>query len=142
MKLQHTSTITRYGGEYPSLSAFLMRPTPEVTDSESFLTRAEGSFLGDKNAFSATYKEEEGESATLTLSGNTVRFTRGKTQAIFTRGATTAFSYVSAIGALPATVYTEGLDVKEKDGKLLLTVSYFMHVSDMVQKTTMRWKLF
>ena len=142
MKVQHISTITRFVGEYPSLSAFLMSASTVPSDSESVSTRAEGSFAGHADNFSLSYKEQDGTVARVSFDGDTLSFSRGGTFATFTRAKSTSFSYVSAIGALPATAYTVTLEVKEREGKLLLCVEYFMHLSNMVQKNTMRWKLF
>ena len=142
MKVHYTSTITRYEGKYPSLSAFLMSPSPKESDSENVLFHADGVFKGDKSAFTLSYQEEDATPSRLVFSGDTLVFVRGKTEARFEKSKTTAFAYVSAIGALAATAYTVRLDVLEMAGKLLLTVEYFMHISDMVQKNTMRWKLF
>lgn len=142
MKVQHTSGITRYEGSYPSLSAFLMCPCPKESDSESFLSRAEGRFEGNANAFSLTYKEEDGVLASLDYNGKELHFVRGGTRAVFIPSKTTSFSHITELGAMKAEAYTTRLDVKEKDGKILLSVSYFMHISDIIQKNTMKWKLF
>ena len=99
-------------------------------------------FGGGENGFSLSYKEENGTSASIVYEGDMLRFTRGITQAAFSLSRITSFSYVTDLGAMPVSAYTERLDVMERDGKLLLTLSYFMHISGMVQKTVMKWKLF
>ncbi len=142
MKLSYTSSITRYEGSYPSLSVFLMSPCPKESDSESFHAQAEGDFKGDKAAFTVAYKEEDGVQAKLVYEGDTLIFTRGATKASFKLSKSTSFSYVSELGSMPVSAYTERLDLKEKAGKLLLSLTYYMHVSDIVQKNVMKWKLF
>ena len=140
MKIQYTSSIVRYGGDFPTLSAFLMCPSPKEADRESFTARAEGTFSGNKNAFSLSYKED-GCFASLTFSGTELCFKRGATASQFKLGSLTSFSHMTDMGALPITAYTTRLDVLEREGMLLLTLSAYMHISGMVQKTTMKWKI-
>ena len=141
MKIQYTSSIVRYAGDFPTLSAFLMCPSPKESDSESFLARAEGTLTGDKSAFSLSYKEEDGSAANLSYNGEELLFKRGATASHFKSGSVTAFSHMTDMGALPMSAYTTRLDVLEREGMLLLTLSAYMHVSGMVQKTTMKWKI-
>ena len=140
MEIQYSSSIVRYEGDFSSLSAFLMCPTPKESDRESFLCRAEGDFKGDKDSFTLCYKEED-TSATLSYNGKELIFKRGGTASRFTEGSVTSFAHVTDIGALPIDAYTLRLDLKEREGKLLLTLSAYMYISGMIQKTTMKWKL-
>ena len=142
MKLSYTSSITRYENSYPSLSVFFMSASPKESDRESFHAKAEGDFRGKKTAFSVIYKEEDGTGASLIYEDDTLIFARGGTKAEFKLSKSTAFSYASELGELAVSAYTERLDVKEKEGMILLSLTYYMHVSDMVQKTVMKWKLF
>ncbi len=141
MKIQYTSSIVRYAGDFSALSAFLMCPSPKESDSESFVARAEGAFSGDKRAFSLSYKEEDGSAAKLSYNGEQLSFQRGATASYFKQGSVTAFSHMTEMGVLPISAYTTRLDVLERDGMLLLTLSAYMHISGMVQKTTMKWKI-
>ena len=130
----------RYGGDFPTLSAFLMCPSPKEADRESFTAHAEGMFSGSKNEFSLSYKED-GCSASLTFSGAELCFKRGATVSRFALGSVTSFSHMTDMGALSIAAYTTRLDVLEREGMLLLTLSAYMHISGMVQKTTMKWKI-
>ena len=141
MKIQYSSSIVRYEGDFPSLSAFLMCPAPKENDSESFIARAEGEMSGDKTALSLNYKEEDGTAASLSYDGEELIFRRGATASRFLRAKTSSFSHMTDLGAMPISAYTLRLDVMEREGMLLLTLSAYMHVSGMVQKTTMKWKI-
>lgn len=115
---------------------------PKESDSESFLAKAEGVFTGSKEAFSLVYEEQDGTKASLTYEHGTLVFTRGATKASFVLSKCTSFSYVSELGSMSVSAYTERLDVKEKGEKLLLSLTYYMHASDLIQKNVMKWKLF
>ncbi len=141
MDLKFHSSIVRYEGTYSSLSAFMLSPSPRESDKEDMMSSLQGSFTGDATAFTLSYREENGTSALLEYREGTLRFCRGGTEAVFIKGKTTSFSHFAGYGSLLHTVYTTRIDVSERQGKYLLTLSYMAHISGMVQKNTMMWKI-
>ncbi len=141
MKIKFHSSILRYEGNYPSLSAFMMSASPQESDKEDMMSSPEGKFEGDENAFTLSYREEDGMSASLTYRAGELHFRRGATEACFIKGKSTSFSHFAGYGSLLHTVYTLRLEVIKRDDKYLVALSYLAHISGMVQKNTMMWKI-
>lgn len=141
MNIKFHSSILRYKGSYASLSAFLLCPLPEETDKEEVRSSSVGRFEGDASSFTLSYQEEDGVKASLSYHDGVLCFSRGATEAVFEKGKTTSFSHFAGYGTLLHTAYTLRLDVAEREGKYLLTLSYLAHISGMVQKNTMMWKI-
>jgi len=119
-----------------------MSPLPEQSDTETMQISAKGTFSGDENAFSLAYTEEDGTHVSLHYDAEGgLEFRRGVTNTTFVRGKTTVFSHWTGYGMLEIEAYTTRLDLMEKNGSYLLTLTYFSHISDMVQQNTMKWKL-
>lgn len=140
MKITYHSSITRFEGSYPSLSAFLLTPLPQEADKESMQLCAEGAVSFQADGCTASYREEDGTAVRLSLQNGTFTFVRGATRAVFPQTGMTSFSHQTGYGALTVDAYTLRLDLQEKNGSYLLTLSYLAHIGGMVQKNTMKWK--
>lgn len=142
MKIILHSTIQRYEGEYVSLSAFMLSPSPRIGDKEEVHLAGAGSFKGGVSDFLLSYTENETEQkVSLLYKDGVLRFSHGKTVADFVPGKLTAFSHEMGYGVIEQTVYTESVTVKEREGKYLVSLVYLAHFSGMVQKNKMMWKI-
>ena len=136
------SRITRYDGTFPSLSAFLMSPSPVAIDTETADARGDGAFTLRSEGFVLTYKEEESHvSVKVEKAGDTLTVTRGGGTLVFRVGARTAFDYRTLYGTLPTEAYTEELSVQEKGSTRLITLIYTAVFGGMAQKNEMRFKI-
>lgn len=136
------SRITRYGGSFPSLSAFLLSPSLTPADVETADVRGSGTFTPSDGGFALNYREEEsGISVTVTKSGDTLTVTRAGGTLTFRIGARTAFEYRTLYGSLPTEAYTEEISVQEKGSTRLLTLIYTAVFGGMAQKNEMRFKI-
>ena len=136
------SAITRYAGEYPSLSAFLLSAAPTPSDSEQTSFRGEGELTQDEERLLLSYREEEsGIRAALSLSDDTLTLTRGGATLCFERGKRTAFTYATAYGRLPTEAYTERIELVKKGSAYLITLVYTAVFSGIAQKNELRFKI-
>ena len=140
MKITYHSSIIRFEGSYPSLSAFLLTPMPEESDKESMQLSAEGKFFVAPDSFSASYQEEDGTNVRLSLEKGTLSFSRGATHAVFPSSGSASFLHRTEYGALTVDTYTLRLELQEKNGSFLLTLTYLAYIGGMVQKNMMKWK--
>lgn len=142
MRITYHSSITRYAGEYPSLSAFLLSPAPSESDSESFSFSTEGRLVGKEEAFTLSYREQDGTAVTLVLrEDGALLLRRGTTEASFSVKAVSSFLHKAELLELSITAYTVEISCKRRGESRLVTLVYYSHFSNIVQKNTMRWKL-
>lgn len=140
--MQHTA-ITRYAGEYPSLSAFALTPAPAVADTEQIRFSAEAEI--DRQAETDVeihFKEpDSGVPVTLTYESDALRIRRGFTDMLFCPGKETAFLHHTGVGELSVTAFTEQIRRTCRDGKILLVLVYRMYTGGMVQKNEIRFRI-
>lgn len=136
------SRITRYDGNFSSLSVFLLSSAPKVTDTETADACGEGTFSFAEHSFSFRYKEEEsGITVAVEKTGNSITVNRGGATLLFRMGEVTAFDYRTAYGVLRMEAYTEEVTLKEKGNTYLLTLVYIAAFGGMAQKNEIRFKI-
>ena len=142
VKVLQRSKITRYDGGFPSLSAFLLCPSPKAADTEAAEVRGEGTLLWKDGGMTLTYKEEEsGVTVTVEQTRDTLKVTRGGAVLDFKTGARTLFDYRTAYGVLSTEADTESVTLKEMGSTRLLTLVYTAVFGGMAQKNEMRFKI-
>lgn len=137
------SLISRYEGEYPSFSAFLLTPAPSLADRESTDARGVGEVsFGKGEDLSFSYREtESGIAVAVKKEGKTLHITRGGGVLRFVYGERTEFIYRTSYGALPTEAYCEEISLQKKGHLLLLTLVYTAVFGGMAQKNEMRFKV-
>lgn len=138
IKIKHTSRIERYDSRFPSLSAFLLSADAVATDEE----RLEENGVGEVTAslpFRVYYRTEEGRPCAVTYEKGYLAVKRGFSEMRFEKGRTTSFLYQTGYGEIETEVYTDALSLTEKEGKWLLSITYYARMGDMVQKNSMRF---
>ena len=89
--------------------------------------------------FSVSYRTAEGHPSHLSLVGDTLSLRRGLSEMRFEKGTVTAFTYRTGYGEIETEAFTDELSLKEKDGRWLLSLSYYARMGGMVQRNTMRF---
>lgn len=140
IKVKHMSQIERYEGFYPSLSSFLLSAKPRVADKESLEEIGEGE-LTSLAPLSVCYRTEEGRPCSLSLEGDTLLLRRGLSEMRFEKGKSTAFLYRTGYGEIETEAFTDALSLAEREGKHLLSLSYYARMGDMIQRNSMRFVL-
>ena len=141
-KVLQRSRITRYDGNFSSLSAFLLCPSPVSTDTETEETCGAGTLLLEADGMTLTYREEEsGVTVTVEQRSNSLTVTRSGAVLTFQVGARTLFDYRTAYGILSTEAYTESVTLKEKGNTRLITLVYTAVFGGMAQKNEMRFKI-
>lgn len=136
------SAISRYAGEYSSLSAFFLSAAPVVSDKEETSFRGTGELTQTEGELSLSYREEEsGVRCTLSLAHDEMTLTRGATALRFERGKRTAFTYATAYGHFPTEAYTERIEAAQKGNAHLITLVYTAVFSGIAQKNELRFKI-
>lgn len=136
------SAISRYAGEYSSLSAFLLSAAPALSDKEETSFRGTGELSQTEGELSLSYREEEsGMRCTLSLAHDVLTMTRGGATLRFERGKRTAFTYATAYGHFPTEAYTERIELAKKGNAHLITLVYTAVFSGIAQKNELRFKI-
>ena len=136
--VRHSSKIERYEGEFSSLSAFFLSAHSSVSDTERLEEMGRGE-MAVMCPFTVSYRTEEGRPSTLSLADDCLSFRRGLSEMTFEKGSVTSFVYRTGYGEIETEVFTDALSLKEKDGKWLLSLSYYALMGGMVQKNSMRF---
>ena len=138
----HRSDITRYAGDFASLSAFRLHPSPVIADREENEQSGGGEMQRKGDSISFFYVEQESHiTVRVTVAKDEMTVTRGGAGLSFRTGTATTFSYRAAYGELPMEVYTEQISLREREGAMLLTLVYYAVLGDMAQKNEMRFKI-
>ena len=142
---QHT-LLSRYEGEYPSLSAFFMTPAPTVADTERVLTRGHGRLEQEGDELLLDYTEEHGEEGSIHATlryvpkdGVTVRRGGGEMRLAVRRR--TRFLYRVGLGSLDTEAYTESIEYVRRGKAGLLCVVYYALIGGVVTRTELRFKI-
>ena len=136
------SAISRYRGEFASLSAFLLSAAPTIEDVEQSDFRGEGELTKNGEKLCLTYREEEsGIRCTLTLEDGTLTLMRGGATLNFMCGKRTTFTYATAYGRIPTEAYTERIELTKRGNAHLLSLTYTAVFSGIAQKNELRFKI-
>ncbi len=138
IKLKHTSRIERYDSRFPSLSAFLLSAGAVAVDEERLEENGVGE-LTSSVPFGVYYRTEEGRPCTVTYEKDRLTVRRGLSEMRFEKGRVTSFLYQTGYGELDTEAYTDALSLTEKEGKWLLSITYYARMGDVVQKNSMRF---
>ncbi|MBO7170067.1 MAG: DUF1934 domain-containing protein [Clostridia bacterium] len=136
--VKHMSQIERYEGGFSALSTFLLSAKPQVADVERLEEQGTGE-LTATSPFEVAYRTEEGHPSSICLTENTLFFRRGLSEMRFEKGNVTHFAYRTGYGEWDTEVFTDALSLTEREGKWLLSLSYYARMGDVVQKNTMRF---
>ena len=111
---------------------------PLASDTERLEETGRGE-ITEMGPFSVAYRTEEGHPSSLSLTENLLSLRRGLSEMRFEKGGITRFTYRTGYGEIETEVFTDALSLKEKDGKWLLSLSYYARMGGMVQRNTMRF---